>query len=191
MALEPVNHVLGKLRKAQWKQQREFGKLQHAWAEVVGPAVAAQAQPTQINAQQVLFVATSSAVWAQNLAFERQRLLTKLNALLNKPLTDIRFSTSQWQARNPNRSHSSKSWTPESLAMRSGAMAVSKATEDHQDVFRRWSERVKAQSQTYPICPQCHCATPPAELKRWSVCCLCAVRPKDEELPLPRDERKA
>ncbi|PZD73939.1 hypothetical protein C1752_01685 [Acaryochloris thomasi RCC1774] len=181
MALEPVDRVLGTLRKAQWKQQREFGKLQHAWAEVVGSVVAAQAQPTQINSQQVLFVATSSAVWAQNLAFERQRLLAKLNALLNKPLTDIRFSTSQWRSRSTH-SQSAKPWTPQSLVMGPDNAVSPKAVTSHQEVFLRWSERVKAQSQKYPSCPQCHCATPPAELQRWSVCCLCAVRPKENDV---------
>ncbi|MEO0375646.1 MAG: DUF721 domain-containing protein [Cyanobacteria bacterium P01_A01_bin.17] len=181
MALEPVDHVLSKLRKAQWKQQREFGKLQHAWAEVVGSAVAAQAQPTQINAQQVLFVSTSSAVWAQNLAFERQRLLAKLNALLDKPLTDIRFSTSQWRSRSTH-SQTSKPWTPKSLVRGPNGTGTPKAGTDHQEVFLRWSERVKAQSQKYPSCPQCHCATPPAELQRWSVCCLCAVRPQNSNV---------
>lgn len=177
MALEPVDRVLGKLRKAQWRQQREFGKLKHAWAEVVGSAVAAQAQPTQVNAQRVLFVATSSAVWAQNLAFERQRLLVKLNALLDKPLTDIRFSTRQWRSRS-TASQPSRPWTPQSLVERAETVGRLTAETDTQAVFSRWSERVKAQSQKYPLCPQCHCATPPAELQRWSVCCLCAVRPK-------------
>jgi predicted nucleic acid-binding Zn ribbon protein len=151
MALEPVNTVLGKFRKAQWKQQREFGKLQHAWSEVVGPTVAAQTQPTQITAQQVLLVATSSAVWAQNLAFERQRLLIKLNDLLNQPLTDIRFSTSQWRSRRSS-SQSAKSWTPDSLVTRPGTVADPQAIPDCKAVFLRWSERVKARSQSYPLC---------------------------------------
>jgi predicted nucleic acid-binding Zn ribbon protein len=180
MALEPVNTVLGKFRKAQWKQQREFGKLQHAWSEVVGPAVAAQAQPTQITAQQVLLVATSSAVWAQNLAFERQRLLIKLNDLLDQPLTDIRFSTSQWRSRSSSL-QSAKPWTPKSLVTGPENVVDSQTMPDYREVFLRWSERVKAQSQSYPPCPQCGCATPPAELQRWSVCGLCAVRPQESD----------
>lgn len=186
MTLEPVNQVLGKFRRAQWKQQREFGKLQQAWADIVGPVVAAQTQPSQITAQQVLLVSTSSAVWAQNLAFERQRILAKLNSLLNTPLTDIRFSTSQWQSRRP-KSQTGKTWTPQSLVQgaKNSASPFKTTTnhqgEDHQEVFERWSQHVKSLAQNFPLCPQCQCATPPAELQRWSVCCLCAVRPRDSD----------
>ncbi len=188
MPLEPVNQVLGTLRKAQWKKQREFSKLKQVWSDLVGPTVAAQAQPTQINSQQVLLVATSSAVWAQNLAFERQRLLTKLNTLLNKPLTDIRFSTSQWQSRNLS-AKQSKPWIPTSLVTGPENGTAPEVTREHGEIFQRWSERVKAQSQHYPLCPQCQCATPPAELQRWSVCCLCAVRPKTTTDPTGDDKR--
>jgi predicted nucleic acid-binding Zn ribbon protein len=186
MSLEPVSQVLGKFRKTQWQQQREFGKLQQAWADIVGPVVAAQAQPIQITSQQVLLVATSSAVWAQNLAFERQHILTKLNALLKIPLTDIRFSTSQWRSRRPN-SKQARTWTPKSLSTAPSQVQLQAST-DHQDIFKRWSDRVKAQAEHHPLCPQCHCATPPAELQRWSVCCLCAVR--SNLLPLSREDDK-
>lgn len=176
MTLEPVNQVLGKFRKTQSRQQQEFRKLQQAWTEIVGPTVAAQTQPSQITSQQVLLVATSSAVWAQNLAFERQRILAKLNAFLDKPLTDIRFSTSQWRSQRPQTKRQ-QSWMPRSLASNPPQAERPQATQNHQEVFERWSERVKAQAQKNPLCPQCHCATPLAELQRWSVCALCAVRP--------------
>ncbi|MGB7417179.1 MAG: DUF721 domain-containing protein [Thermosynechococcaceae cyanobacterium] len=175
MTLEPVNQVLGKFRKTQGQQQREFGKLQQAWADIVGPVVAAQTQPSQITSQQVLIVSTSSGVWAQNLAFERQRILEKLNTILKTPLTDIRFSTSQWRSRRLS-SKQATEWTPKSLVVGPSDAAALQATDHYQDVFKRWSERVQSQSQNYPLCPKCHCATPPAELQRWAVCCLCAVR---------------
>ncbi|MGF1602108.1 MAG: DciA family protein [Thermosynechococcaceae cyanobacterium] len=186
MTLEPVNQVLGKFRKTQGQQQREFGKLQQAWADIVGPVVAAQTQPSQITSQQALIVSTSSGVWAQNLAFERQRILTKLNVLLKTPLTDIRFSTSQWRSRRPSTKQSSE-WTPKSLVTGPSNAAPALKTEDHQAVFQRWSERVKSQSLKYPLCPKCHCATPPAEIQRWSVCCLCAVRPDRSDPQTPRN----
>ncbi|NJL81148.1 MAG: hypothetical protein HC917_24425 [Richelia sp. SM2_1_7] len=40
--------------------------------------------------------------WAQNLTFERQRLLKKLNKILPTPLVDIRFSTARWQRTKKN-----------------------------------------------------------------------------------------
>ncbi|HEY9847521.1 MAG TPA: DUF721 domain-containing protein, partial [Candidatus Caenarcaniphilales bacterium] len=97
MSFEPLNRVLGSLqRQAGWQAQQEFQHLLHCWPEVVGPVVHVQTRPVGITRQRVLRVATSSAVWAQNLAFERHRILEKLNTGLLQPLVDIRFSTSQW-----------------------------------------------------------------------------------------------
>jgi predicted nucleic acid-binding Zn ribbon protein len=185
MPLEPLQQVLTDLKNRQWQQQQAFVHLLDAWSQIVGTVVAAQAQPIQITSGKVLLVATSSSAWAQNLAFERKHILNKLNTLVPDPFTDIRFSTSQWPSstrlsRRPPVSQSSSSSTPAS-SQRSRATPLPRSRSDDPTLaFNRWSEAVRSQFQAYPHCPVCHCSTPPAELQRWSVCSLCAVRANQE-----------
>lgn len=56
-----------------------------AWAEVVGPAVAAQAHATSIR-DGVLFVDVTSNVWMQELGLLRTSIIERLNAQLGAPL---------------------------------------------------------------------------------------------------------
>ncbi|NJN38442.1 MAG: DUF721 domain-containing protein [Acaryochloridaceae cyanobacterium CSU_3_4] len=179
MPLEPLQQVLTDLKHRQWQQEQVFVQLLDAWSQIVGTVVAAQAQPIQITPSKVLLIATSSSTWAQNLAFERKRILNKLNALVPDPFTDIRFSTSQWPspARLPRRPPASlSSITPASLQRSLGTPPPGSRSDDPTMAFDRWSQAIRSQSQAYPNCPVCHCPTPPAELQRWSVCSLCAVR---------------
>ncbi|MFM7370626.1 MAG: DciA family protein, partial [Sphaerospermopsis kisseleviana] len=68
MSLKSVNDILGILQlEAQWQEQ-PFSRLLKCWQEVVGVKVAAQTRPLSIQ-RDVLWVATSSAAWAQNLTF--------------------------------------------------------------------------------------------------------------------------
>lgn len=174
MPLEPLQQVLTTLKKTQWQHEQEFGRLLDAWTQIVGAVVAAQAQPIQITPRKVLLVATSSPVWAQNLAFERRRLLHKLNAHVKIPFTDIRFSTRQWplQARKPRQS---PSITPFS-SHQAFATPQLAPSPDPNIAFDRWSQTIQTKAKNYPTCPTCHCPTPLSEMKRWSVCSLCAVR---------------
>jgi predicted nucleic acid-binding Zn ribbon protein len=83
---------------------QQFQHLVKLWAEVAGASVAAQSRPISID-RGVLYVATASSAWAQDLMFKRRRLLQQLNARLSdtssefcsEPLSDIRFSPAQWQ----------------------------------------------------------------------------------------------
>jgi predicted nucleic acid-binding Zn ribbon protein len=121
MGLDGVNQVLTGLKGRYISaEQRQFQKIQLYWEEVVGPNVANHARPVGLF-RGVLKVATMSSAWAQNLVFERQRILAKLNQKLGEqsplreqpPLTeqptqgqppepqflkDIRFSTAQWHS---------------------------------------------------------------------------------------------
>jgi predicted nucleic acid-binding Zn ribbon protein len=161
------------------------------WFEVVGAVVAAQTRPIAIQ-RQVLQVATSSSVWAQNLAFERHRILDKLNTRLALNLTDIRFSSAQWQSdfyRNgvENSSETVILWrehpsrvSPPASARLAASLPIAR---DPQTAFRNWARTVRAQSQHLPLCPKCHSPTPEGELRRWSVCCLCAAQQFSQQSP--------
>lgn len=55
---------------------------QRAWAEAVGPAVAAEAQPVSERAG-VLTISCSSSVWAQELDLMAQAVLERVNGLVS------------------------------------------------------------------------------------------------------------
>jgi len=183
MSFQSLNQVVGTLQaQEQWQEQHQFRHLLQCWPQVVGPIVEAQTRPVAITRQKVLKVATSSSVWAQNLVFERQRILEKLNMKLLQPLAEIRFSTAQWQ--NSPLSNSGTTFEqlrrnhPSQLpAGYSTSMQPAVNTAKDQNVaFVRWASLVQARSRSLPLCPTCQCPTPPGELQRWSVCALCAVK---------------
>lgn len=101
MSFKSLHHVLGGLQNQyQRQEQNQLQRVLQCWADIVGPVVAVQTRPLSIY-RGILKVTTSSAAWAQNLVFERQRILDKLNhsAFLHdtEQITDIRFSPAQWQ----------------------------------------------------------------------------------------------
>ncbi|GAB1539224.1 DUF721 domain-containing protein [Scytonema sp. NUACC21] len=179
MTLKSLNDILSVLEtQAKWQEQ-PFPKLLKCWAEIVGIAVAAHTQPLSIQ-RDVLRVATSSAAWAQNLTFERKRLLLKVNDKLSTALVDIHFSTAGWQRpKNPNAEQEIISPRHHPSYVGDGKNLPAKPTatpKDANTAFRNWSETVQARTLGLPLCPTCQCPTPVGELQRWQVCSLCAAK---------------
>ena len=177
MTFEGLNAVLKQLKKTNWRDQQALEQLIQLWPEIVGPGVAAQTRPVSLNAQNILQVATSSGVWAQNLAFERIRLLVKVRTLWNPAVKDIRFSPQHW--------HRPEVTPPLILesdlkSIRTLKRKTSKAAaKNAQDAFKDWAKSVrKNASQHSDRCPVCQCLTPQTELSRWSRCALCTSRPE-------------
>lgn len=160
-----------------WQSHAHFQRVLRHWPMVVGELVAQHTRPIALR-RGVLSVATASAVWAQNLSFERQRILAKLNPYLAQPLTDIHFSTAQWfevplntpTDRSEGAAH--PSFTPSAPTPDVTTTMVAPTTPDR--AFERWQQSLQQQRQPFPRCPQCQCPTPPGELSRWTVCSLCA-----------------
>ncbi|MFB2771212.1 DUF721 domain-containing protein [Pelatocladus sp. BLCC-F211] len=181
MSFKSVNDILSVLQLETKLQEQPFQRLLKCWSQVVGTAVAAHTRPLSIQ-RNVLWVATSSAAWAQNLTFERQRLLIKLNAVLPTPLVDIRFSTAEWHSSKQVAHQPNSSVNPQHPSY----LGKEIATENDDDVncnapdantsFADWAVAIQARSHHLPLCPQCECPTPPGELQRWGVCCLCAAK---------------
>ncbi|MBF2021777.1 MAG: DUF721 domain-containing protein [Hydrococcus sp. C42_A2020_068] len=182
MSFDSLDRILEALEKqADWEIQQQYRHLLQCWETVVDPKVVRQTRPLYI-ARNVLWVATSSSVWAQNLSFQRYSLLKKLNALLSEPLTDIRFSTAQW--------HNSKRLTdsaPKSISQEKHPSAIEmisqppltelpKAGKTPEAAFQSWAAVIGARSQNLPLCPRCQSPTPPGELERWSVCAHCIAK---------------
>lgn len=182
MPFKSINHVLDQLGdRYRLHDQQHSQRLLKAWVEAVGPVVAAQTRPLSM-ANEVLRVATSSAAWAQNLVFERQRILAKLNVLLSLSLTDIRFSSAQWQthARSTfDEELQTQLWQhPSRLtdAVRAVGAPRSEHLTDPLLAFQHWKTIMRSRTQNLPFCPQCQCPTPSGELKRWALCSLCAAK---------------
>ncbi|NET59658.1 MAG: DUF721 domain-containing protein [Symploca sp. SIO2E6] len=181
--LKSLNHILCKLEEQpEWEGLKQFQRLVNCWRQVVGATVAQQTQPYSIS-RDILYVATSSSVWAQELQFKRRFILKKLNAQLTIQLVDIRFSTAQWKKNNRSNEVSelqSSSWQehPSYLAETVSVSPIEStaAVEDPHSAYQRWVKLMQTRSQQLPWCPECQCPTPPGELQRWGICCLCAAK---------------
>jgi predicted nucleic acid-binding Zn ribbon protein len=187
MSLKSVNDVLNILKAKAVIQEPPVNALLQNWHEIVGDVLALQTRPLSIQ-RHLLRVATSSAAWAQNLTFERQSLLVKVNQKLATPVTDIHFSTAGWhispirekKPELPSPTHH-PSYLGESIdiinaiATTTSETSVEKTTTTNK-AFAAWENAVKVRSRKLPLCPQCQCPTPPGELQRWNVCALCAAK---------------
>lgn len=183
MSFQSLPQLLNALSDQEsWRERQQFQQLLACWFDVVGATVAAQTRPVAIQ-RRVLQVAASSSVWAQNLAFERHRILEKLNARLPLGLTDIRFSTAHWRTNFDQNGVENFSETvilwrehPSRTTVVRVPRIVQPIARDPQTAFRNWAKMVRTQSQHLPLCPVCRCPTPEGELIRWSVCSHCMAQ---------------
>lgn len=185
MAFQSLGKVLGGLEgQYHTQERRQFQQMLRCWVEVVGPIVAAQTRPLSFR-QGVLKVATSSSAWAQNLMFERQRILNKLNHLLMTEITDIRFSPAQWQAVSTREATlgeqlQTELWQKHPSRFASSSLIKETSAEqeptDALTAFKQWEKRMRSRAQNLPLCPECHCPAPSGELERWQVCALCITK---------------
>lgn len=199
MAFKSLHNVLGGLPHPHKRQEQQLQQVIDCWPSAVGAIVAAQTRPLTLN-RGVLKVATASAAWAQNLVFERQRILTKLNQATALDITDIRFSPAQWQEKSlttfPGELLQQELWQAHpsrypgsdrqiearpgttdlsipSIKLNSSHLKPPKTSQDAMLAFRQWSAQMRVRSRQLPLCPECHCPTPAGELHRWSVCAIC------------------
>ncbi len=146
MSFNSIQQILAAIEKQpSWRRQQQYCHLLQCWEKVVSTKIAQVSHPLYI-ASKVLFVATSSAVWAQTLSFERYQLLKKLNTLLPENLSDIRFSPTLQAIKNHSQSR----------------------LENHLSKVER--------NLPLPLCPSCNAPTTPGELQRWRLCCHCAAK---------------
>ncbi|KAB8335086.1 DUF721 domain-containing protein [Scytonema tolypothrichoides VB-61278] len=180
MSLKSINDILEVLAAQPEWQEPPFQRLLACWTQVVGSVIVAHTKPLSLQ-RDVLRVATSSAAWAQNLTFERQRLILKLNQKLSIGLKDIHFSTAGWQ-RPQNIAKEQQtillsehpSYVGDGMSIDDGDLTPK--AKDASAAFQNWARTVQGRSHNLPLCPLCHCPTPPGELQRWGVCSLCAAK---------------
>lgn len=164
-------------RHPAWRQQQQFQKLLAVWPEVVGAAVAGNAQPIAIRRQR-LVVATASSVWAQTLAFERHHILKKLqHRIPGLTCQDIQFSAAQWSQAKTGSSTDLPVWREHpSRAPLGDRRAQPPRPDSATAAFKQWQQQIHARAQGMPPCPCCGCATPKGELERWAMCSLCVAQ---------------
>lgn len=183
MSLKSIDRIFGYLQTLpHWEERQRFETVLDCWSTWIEPEVLAQTRPISL-VKGVFRVATSNAVWATELNFQRPQILERLNHHLSSPLEDIRFSTAQWRDRQD--SHSSGSQRVKQLWQDHPSRFTEKplvslerspSSRDPLEAFENWTRAVKLRSQNLPLCPTCQCPTPPRELERWSVCAPCAAK---------------
>lgn len=179
MALNSIEQLVSAFQQRQQSHPRnDFQRVLVCWAEMVGPLVAAKTRPLQLQ-NNILWVAVPTAIWAQNLSFERHLMLQKLNPQLNHPLRDIRFSTARWSGDRPNATgleldYQQQVWEqhPSRLPDTPAPLASGLLLSAEQQ-FRQYTLRRQQQTRQLPLCNTCHGPTPPGELERWGCCALC------------------
>ncbi|YAI81497.1 MAG: DUF721 domain-containing protein [cyanobacterium endosymbiont of Rhopalodia sterrenbergii] len=178
MAFNSLNHLITALTKQpEWARYQRYYCLCQYWNEVIDSKIVSHTRPLYIQ-KNLLWVATSSSVWAQHLSLQRHLFLKKINARFpEEPLVDIRFSSAKWYDSPLVTGTFVESSHPSNIDFSS---PLSQTTSDSvmtpAIAFQRWTELMKARARSMPSCPQCHCPTPPGELKRWSLCMHCATR---------------
>lgn len=177
MSFQPLQQILNHLeQQPSWETHRQYRRLVAVWTQVVEPRVAKHTRPLYL-ANQVLWVATASSVWAQHLSLQRVSILKKLDLLLPDTVTALRFSSAHWSTTQVADSQGN-SVHPSALP----ELEVSKPPSGNQDLktakvtFEDWAQAVQTRGAQLPLCPNCHCPTPPGELERWSLCACCIAQ---------------
>ena len=168
--------------KPGWEKYQQHRQLLECWQKIVSKEIAQQTRLLYLN-RKVLWVATSSSVWAQELTLQRYTILKQLNTELDFELKDIRFSAHQWQQASDRtllgqNSPNNSSKHPSSLSLENASIAADNLSDidDPQAAFQGWLNVIQSRSSHLPICPQCQSPTPEGELKRWFLCCHCAAK---------------
>lgn len=197
-----LNRILKRIvKQPEWDQYRAYLQVNQCWQQVVNKKAGENTRPLGIE-RGVLQVATSSAVWAQEMTLQRYSLIKKLNKRLEFNLKDIRFSPARWQKdqrRSLNQQNQSefplqeinlqkiiaeKQQAQEELAQERKELP----TPDLQATMSSWLNTVKKSAQDLSACPNCQTLTPPDELARWQMCRYCiAQKWHSEYRPTQRD----
>jgi predicted nucleic acid-binding Zn ribbon protein len=198
MSLTGLPNILHDIQsRSSWQQRRQYLFILEKWSDIVGESVAKQTCPLGVY-QKALQVAVSSSVWSQALAFERVRILAKINALLggdsSLAIADIHFSTAKWatqqqtiaQAKVVMEDHPSylpaiasssqkANRKPDLKSNKLKLPAIPKPPENASEAFQRWQTVMKLRTNQLPNCPRCDRPALTGEISRWQMCRVCAI----------------
>jgi len=184
----PLNKILNKItQQPEWQEYRQYQQLSTCWRQVINQKISQNTRPIYFS-RGVLGIATSSAVWAQELTLQRYSLLKKLNKHLDFDVKDIRFTPARWddiiiqnnQTNSTEKSHIQKNTVISSQKKAELTTEIS-IPKTAPQTLQNWLEKVKVKLQILPLCPQCNSPTPQKELERWNLCCHCMAQEKHLE----------
>jgi len=200
MSLTGLPNILHDIQlRSSWQQRRQYLFILEKWSDIVGESVSKQTCPIGVY-QKTLQVAVSSSVWSQALAFERVRILAKINALLggdnSLAIADIHFSTAKWATQQqtiaqakvvmedhpsylPAIAKDSRKPANHKPYLKSNKLQlpvdIPKPPENASEAFQRWQTVMKLRTNQLPTCPRCDRPALTGEISRWQMCRVCAI----------------
>ena len=198
MSLTGLPNILHDIQsRSSWQQRRQYLFILEKWSDIVGDLVAKQTCPMGVY-QKTLQVAVSSSVWSQALAFERVRILAKINALLggdsSLAIADIHFSTAKWATQQQTLAEAKVVMEDHPSYLPAIASSIQKANhkpdlksnklklpdipkppENASEAFQRWQTVMKLRTNQLPNCPRCDRPALIGEISRWQMCRVCAI----------------
>lgn len=173
MALYSIDKLLNQiLSQPQWEKQRRYHELTKFWYQVVNHKIAQHTRPVSLK-DDVLFIATSSSSWSQDLNLQRRSLIIKINRRVESPIKDLHFASVKWyqnqsislDEEDNNKEHPSTIFPEFSFNLL--------PADNPQEALKKWLEIIKKRAITWEICPRCQTNCPEGELKRWGICAVC------------------
>lgn len=173
MALYSIDKLLNQiLSQPQWEKQRRYHELTKFWYQVINHRVAQHTRPVSLR-DEILFIATSSSSWSQDLNLQRRSLIIKINRRIESPIKDLHFAPVKWYQNQPisvdeeddNKKHPSTIFPEFSFNLL--------PADNPQEALEKWLEIIKKRATTWEICPRCQTNCPEGELKRWGICAVC------------------
>lgn len=170
--LNPLKRILNNvIQQPEWEKYRQYNQIIECWQQICDRKILKNTKPLSIE-REILQVATSSAVWAQELTLQRYSLINKLNSKLNFTIKDIRFSPASWHHK-PKQEIIEIPLQEINLQKSQGQ---NKPQIDANTAVRNWLNNLNKSSQNSNTCPQCESLTPQSELSRWGVCRYCIAQ---------------
>jgi predicted nucleic acid-binding Zn ribbon protein len=183
MSFNSLNDIIHQIEQQPgWEEYQQYRLLLKIWSEIIDSKIGNNTHPLYI-ARNILWVATSSSTWAQELSLRRYMLLKQLNSKLPFQLLDIRCSSARWHQSNYSSSVATSKYTqpqdhPSKVSINSTALSQNPlpSSNNLQLAVESWAKTWKMRSRSLPSCPQCYCPTPTGELERWGYCYHCIAQ---------------
>ena len=160
------------LSQPQWQKQKRYYELKKCWYEIINHKVAQHTRPVSIK-NEVLYIATSNAVWAQELSLQRRNLMRKINLRLEIPLEDLHFASMNWHNNHPIDSDMEDLETENHPSSITPSPKITNPCDTAPEALEKWFEQIKNRGNDWQTCPRCATFCPEGELKRWGICRIC------------------
>ena len=167
-------------QQPEWSRYREYQQIKECWQQVVNKTTFKNTRPVGVE-RGTLYVATASAVWAQELVLQRYSLIKKINSRIDFSLKDIRFSPAKWHDRPLQDNVELPLKAIERQQTPKLQIETAEKSIDAKMAINKWLQNLHQSSQNLIYCPQCQSITTRAELSRWQVCRHCIAQKWHEE----------